>query len=155
MTAFDNALTNVLRHEGQFSNDARDPGGETKFGISKKAYPDLDIPNLTVREAATIYRRDYWTPIKGDQMPEPIAIAIFDAAVNMGVDRAIRIFQQSMGIKVDGILGVTTLKFAARADALSKFTAQRILAYTGIRNFDLYGRGWIIRAVETALEAKA
>ena len=155
MTAFDNALTNVLRHEGGLVDDPRDPGGLTNCGISQRAYPDQDIRNLTAADIAEIYRTGYWLPIKGDKMPESIAIALFDTAVNMGVDKAVRIFQQSMGIKVDGILGVTTLMFAARPDALAKFTAQRILTYTGIRNFDLYGRGWIIRAVETALEAKA
>ena len=86
-------------------------------------------------------------------MPGPIAIALFDASVNMGVDRAVRIFQQAMYLKVDGDLGVISLKAAERSDALLKFTTQRVLVYSGFKNFDLYGRGWIMRAVETALEA--
>lgn len=57
---FEKAVAFVLRHEGGYTNDNRDPGGETKFGISKRAYPSLDIKNLTEEQAKVIYRRDYW-----------------------------------------------------------------------------------------------
>ena len=33
----------ILQTEGGYVNDPADPGGETKYGISKKAYPTVDI----------------------------------------------------------------------------------------------------------------
>ncbi len=60
--SFDQALKFVLEREGGYVNDSSDPGGETKFGISKKAYPNLDIRNLTPELAGAIYKADYWGP---------------------------------------------------------------------------------------------
>jgi len=56
---FERCIAFVLRHEGGYVNDPRDPGGETKYGISKRAYPGLDIKNLTEEQAKEIYRQDY------------------------------------------------------------------------------------------------
>ena len=50
-TTFDQVIDRVLAHEGGYVNDPDDPGGETKYGISKKAYPKIDIKNLTKEEA--------------------------------------------------------------------------------------------------------
>ena len=46
-TTFDEIIDVVLHHEGGYVNDPKDPGGETNYGISKRAYPDVDIKNLT------------------------------------------------------------------------------------------------------------
>ena len=154
MSAFDRALALVLRHEGGLVSDERDPGGLTNFGISQRAYPDLDIRNLKVADAANIYRTDYWDAIKGDQLPEGLSICVFDAAVNMGTDKAIRLLQKACSVQVDGILGPNTLRAASRLpDSVARFSADRAIAYTGIRNFDLYGRGWLRRTIATAMEA--
>ena len=59
-TSFDEIIEVVLHHEGGYVNDPKDPGGETNYGISKRAYPDVDIKNLTEDGAKDIYRRDYW-----------------------------------------------------------------------------------------------
>jgi lysozyme family protein len=154
MTAFDRALALVLRHEGGLVDDPRDPGGLTNCGISQRAYPNLDIRNLSVADIALIYRTDYWDAIKGDQLPEGLAICVFDAAVNMGTDKAIRLLQKACSVQVDGILGSNTLRAASRLpDAVARFSADRAMAYTGIRNFDLYGKGWLRRTIATAMEA--
>lgn len=154
MSAFDRALALVLRHEGGLVDDPRDPGGLTNLGISQRAYPNVDIRSLDQAGAGAIYRRDYWDAIKADQLPEGLAICVFDAAVNMGVDRAIRLLQKACSVQVDGILGPNTLRAASRLpDAVARFSAERALAYTGIRNFDIYGRGWLRRTISTAMEA--
>ncbi|KWT77357.1 glycosyl hydrolase 108 family protein [Candidatus Magnetominusculus xianensis] len=54
------AVRFVLDAEGGYVNDPDDPGGETKYGISKRAYPSLDIKSLTIEDAKRLYRRDYW-----------------------------------------------------------------------------------------------
>lgn len=83
------ALTFSLKWEGgdKYTNDPVDPGGETKYGISKRAYPDVDIKSLTKEEASLIYKRDYWDKAGCEGMEKKLAIAVFDAAVNCGVGR--------------------------------------------------------------------
>ncbi len=87
-TNFDKALEFVLRWEGGYSNDPHDPGGETKFGISKRSYPEVNIKDLTREQAGEIYKRDYWDVMGCDARPSDFALAVFDAAVNCGIARA-------------------------------------------------------------------
>jgi lysozyme family protein len=144
----------VLRHEGGYVNDPRDPGGETRFGISKRAYPDVDILRLTEDEAKAIYRRDYWDKLRPDELPQELAICVFDCAVNMGRDKAIRLLQRACGVAQDGVMGGNTIAAANRlVDPVVRFSAERIIAYTGIRGFDTFGKGWLRRTVSVALEA--
>ena len=152
--SFDRAVEMVLKHEGGYVNDPKDPGGETRFGISKRAYPDVDILRLTEDEAKTIYRRDYWDKLRTDEIPEELAICVFDAAVNMGRDRAVRLLQRACGVAQDGVMGGNTIAAANRlVDPVVRFSAERIIAYTGIRGFDTFGKGWLRRTVAVALEA--
>ena len=87
---FEQCVKFVLDHEGGYVNHPDDPGGETNFGISKRAYPDLDIKNLTIEEAKEIYKRDYWDKIplthSGDYYSLGSAMIMFDTAVNMGIE---------------------------------------------------------------------
>ena len=72
------AISATLAHEGGYVNDPADPGGETKFGISKRAYPDVDIKSLTRQEAEMIYRRVYWEKAGCDKMDNSdLAIVVF------------------------------------------------------------------------------
>ena len=152
--SFEQAVAMVLRHEGGYSNDPRDPGGETRFGISKRAYPDVDILRLTEDEAKAIYKRDYWDKLRPDELPQELAICVFDCAVNMGRDKAIRLLQRACGVAQDGVMGGNTLAAANRlVDPVVRFSAERIIAYTGIRGFDTFGKGWLRRTVSVALEA--
>lgn len=152
------AVELVLQHEGGLVDDPRDPGGLTNFGISQRAYPDVDIRGLTKMKAAEIYHRDYWLPIRGDELPEPVAIVLFDMAVNMGVDRAVRLLQRSLRLPQDGLLGPRTIAAClngTRRTVALNLTAERVIAYTGMRGFDVFGRGWLRRSITTALEANA
>lgn len=94
------ALTFVLKWEGEYSNDPNDPGGETKWGISKKAYPDEDIKNLTRERALEIYATDYWLAAGCDTLPFPANVAVFDTAVNCGVNRAVRWYSDVKNVDV-------------------------------------------------------
>ena len=47
-------IEGVIEKEGGYVNDPDDPGGETKYGISKKAFPKEDIKNLTIVRAKDI-----------------------------------------------------------------------------------------------------
>jgi len=79
---FARAVAFVLHHEGGYVANPADPGGETKYGISKRSYPDLDIAALTEADARAIYYTDYWPTAAN--LPMPLAMVVFDTAVNMG-----------------------------------------------------------------------
>ena len=154
---FDDALPIILRHEGgaTVTDDPRDPGGLTKYGISQRAFPGLDIRSLTEADAAAIYRREYWDRVKCDSLPAHLRLPVFDMAVNMGVVRAITLLQRACGVVQDGLLGPNTIRAAERLpEALARLCAERALAYTGMRGFDTYGRGWLRRTFSVALEAQ-
>lgn len=109
------ALKFILLMEGGYVNDPDDPGGETKYGISKRVYPSLDIKNLTERHAEKIYRNDYWDPCHCDELPEKLAITVFDCAVHQGVKRARRLLQMALRVTVDGYIGPVTIREAHKA----------------------------------------
>ena len=87
---FEVAMKFIFKWEGGYVNDPDDPGGETKFGISKRSYPEVDIKNLTKERAKELYFRDYWnTPgLDLDNFPQDKAIVLMNVAVNMGLGRA-------------------------------------------------------------------
>ncbi len=148
---FMDAMTILLELEGGYVNDPRDPGGETKYGISKRAYPTEDIPNLTVERACTLYKRDYWDPIKADQLPPKVRFAVFDAAVNSGIAQAVKWLQRAAGAQVDGVMGPRTLQKAMEGDPMrltSHLIALRLEFLADNKNFTVYGRGWTKRIVE-------
>src|SRR5690349_15926724 len=80
---FKRGLEFVLQHEGGYVNDPNDPGGETRWGISKIAHPKEDIKNLTKERAAEIYFHEYWLPYAAE-WSWPISICVFDSVVNCG-----------------------------------------------------------------------
>lgn len=106
-------------------NDKDDPGGETKFGISKRSYPDLDIKNITKQQATEIYERDFYNKVRGDDLPVWLALMVADFAVNAGIKPAVAILQRLVNETDDGIMGKKTI-------AACKSKASRTLrqAYT-------------------------
>ena len=151
MGSFDEAIGVVLEHEGGYVNDPADPGGETRYGISKRSYPDVDIASLSLEGAKAIYRRDFWRYDKvEDQL---VATKIFDMAVNMGPVPAHRIVQQACGIQTDGAFGPgTTAAVNARGAALlAELRARAAVHYARIiirtPTSEKYLLGWMRRAV--------
>ncbi|MFA5285008.1 MAG: glycosyl hydrolase 108 family protein [Smithellaceae bacterium] len=75
-------LTLNLEGNATYTNDPDDPGGATKYGISKRYNPDVDVKNLTLKKAKEIYLKKYWIPAGCDNAPFPLDIALFDSQVN-------------------------------------------------------------------------
>lgn len=146
---FDTAFEKLIGHEGGYSNDPHDPGGETKFGISKRAYPALDIRNLTLADAKAIYKRDYWDRAQCDRLPPELAFDVFDAAVNSGIGQAIRWLQRSVGVADDGYVGPLTLGALVRDDDPSavqaRFNGHRLAFMTNLSTWQTFGKGWARR----------
>lgn len=127
---FQIALTKVLSSEGGYVNDSSDPGGETNLGISKRAYPNVDIKSLTPETVAPIYKRDYWDRIAGDNLPSPLNYVAFDCAVNQGVGEAAVLMRAASS--VSGLLRL------------------RLDRYRHSPQWSKYGAGWAGRLVDVA-----
>ena len=154
MSDFTQCFDKIIIAEGGYVNDPTDPGGETNYGISKRAYPNVDIKNLTLEQAKLIYKNDYWDKVRGDEISYPLNLFMFDCAVNQGVDVAIKLLQKTLGVPQDGILGVQTLKAIQKSQGVETgFMANRALRYTGTKNFDKYGFGWLKRIFKITAEA--
>ena len=97
---FDKIIEFTLKYEGGYVNDPDDPGGETKFGISKRSYPNVNIADLTKIDAIKIYERDYWKAVDFGPMDDKVKMALFDTAVNCGAGTARR-FYTSTAAKLD------------------------------------------------------
>ena len=148
MGMFDYFIERVLTHEGGYVNDPRDPGQETRWGISKRAYPQVDIRNLTRAQAVDIYRRDFWQRVRGDELPREFAFQALDAAVNHGIGNAVRWMQRAAGVADDGVIGPVTLAAVQRAqaaDLVLRFNAERLRFYAKLTTFSTFGRGWVNR----------
>lgn len=153
---FEQAFQRVLGSEGGYSNDPRDPGGETKFGISRLAYPGEDIKGMTIERAHEIYRRDYWGPAGCDAVPDGAKLPLFDAAVNSGVKTAIKLLQRACGTSPDGILGPLTLQAVQSMPAprlVARLVGQRLALLVSLPAWPTYSRGWTLRVVDQLLEA--
>lgn len=149
-SGFGNAVEVILENEGGYVNDSRDPGGETKYGISARAFPEIDIKNLTKEEAIEIYKREYWDKIKGDKLPKSIALPVFDMAVNAGVKTSAKLLQKIVGVKQDGIIGNITLGAVSsyKGDINTDFLIERVTYYSKLDNAKIYGVGWVNRAIK-------
>lgn len=163
-TLFDNWFEELRGHEGEYSDDPRDPGNwtggkvgvgkllGTKFGIAANTFPTLDIKNLTLAEAKAIYHVRYWSAVQADALPPALAWITTDAAVNSGVSRAVKWLQTAAGAGVDGILGPATLRAVSAAvsrqgvmTVRSHALAERALFMASLSTFPTYGRGWFRR----------
>lgn len=116
MSNYGKSVTFVLNAEGGLVNASSDHGGMTNFGISSKQYPDLDIANLTRRQAMDIYFRDYWTPGQCEVMSWPVDCVHLDASVNSGIKQSTRFLQEAANVPVDGQLGPITLSAIREMD---------------------------------------
>ena len=154
--SFDKAFALTVGVEGGYVNDPSDPGGETKYGISHRAYPDIDIKALTLDQAKDIYRRDYWQPASCDRMPERIGHLVFDCAVHHGVKTAIKLLQRALKVADDGEFGpITRGTLTARDtnETADLLMAQRMLYLMTCSAWPTYKLGWAKRCFSVARAA--
>jgi lysozyme family protein len=152
MGDFDKAVQFVLsdKIEGGYVNNPADPGGETNFGISKRAHPNVDIKNLTREGAIAIYKREYWDPIGGDDLPAPLDLVLFDSAVNEGPGTAKNHLQAALESQdLTDISGADPLWLA------TDIIFQRLDRYTGLKNWPAFGKGWTRRMLMLYDEIRA
>lgn len=151
---FDACMAEIFTHEGGYVNHPSDPGGETNMGISRRSYPQEDIKGMTRFRASQIYRRDFWNPVKGDDLPAGLDLVAFDPAVNSGVSRGARWLQQALGVTADGKIGPQTLAAARAANAeavIERACALRLAWLRTLPTWKTFGKGWS-RRVESIRE---
>ncbi len=165
---WERSIKEVLRHEGGFQADERDPGnangGATNLGITLNTYrsyrnnPHLtadDLRHIPIGEVYDIYKTRYWDKVRGDQLPSGIDFLVFDFGVNAGVGRAAKMLQNLVGVPADGGIGPQTLR--ATSEVYEENPEQLIVAYTDARaeyyqslpHFPTFGRGWLRRTKES------
>ena len=156
MKNFNEIIEKVLEHEGGYVNDPKDLGGETKYGITKRFYPDVDIKNLTIEQAKEIYKKDYWDKNRVESLPQNLWHIYFDMCVNMGKRTAVKVLQRAAvnkgkGIEVDGGLGPMTIG-ALKGVELDRVRAFRVKYYvdliTARPEQEKFFLGWFRRATE-------
>ncbi len=156
---FEQCFDIVLGKEGGFQKNPKDRGNYvkgrlvgTKYGISARSYPEVDIPNLTVEGAKEIYFRDFWQKMKLHLLDnKELILKVFDMAINAGVAIAVKLLQQIIKTKIDGILGKKTAEAANKEKKIVEmYKEKRIEYYKRICELDpsqkVFLRGWIARA---------
>lgn len=102
MTHYEKCFNLVIGSEGGLTLDPKDRGNwtdgqygtrggvlhGTKYGVSAMSYPRTDIKDLTLSDAQAIFKADFWDELGADELPDALAYAAFDTAVNAGLSRA-------------------------------------------------------------------
>jgi len=161
MSTFEKAFEKIIGLEGGYVNDSSDLGGETKFGISKRTYPHLDIASITLEDAKAIYLRDWWMAYNYDRLQcEEVAIKTFDHSINMGAKNGHKLLQRACRAcgqytKDDGLIGPHTIMAANSCNSKQLISAMKSEA-AGLYRLFIYARkenqkfekGWLRRAYE-------
>ena len=153
------SLAQVLKSEGGYVNNPKDPGGETNMGVTKAAWSTWlkrtilpgEMAQLTHADIIPFYKALYWDKSYCNQLPTGIDYMVFDASVNMGVGQSIRLLQRSLGCVSDGVIGPNTMKAINDADVktlIDKFSAQKEMFYKSLATFATFGKGWLRRVAE-------
>ncbi len=139
-------------HEGEYSDDPFDRGGETMYGITRKVailegyYGDMHL--LPRSKAIEIYKNRYWDVAHCDEVPQLMKYPLFDAAVNSGPTQAIEWLQQALDVGEDGIFGPVTRGALTQCDQLRAslhMQAIRLDDITSYPTWGHHGRGWARR----------
>lgn len=167
---FEPFMKRLLGHEGGYSVDVDDPGNwtggkkgagrllGTKYGIAANTFPNLDIKNLTWPQAVEIYRKQYAKPIRFDDLPHGVDIAILDYAINSGAAKAVKSAQAALGVIQDGVVGVKTLEAlqtASYARLVEQICDERLAFMRKLSTWPKYKNGWTRRVNDVRKAALA
>lgn len=133
-------LTQLLRDEGGYTNNPNDKGGPTNFGITITDYKKyinpqgtaIDVKNMTVDQAKSIYKTKYWDTVDGDNLPSGVDYCVFDYGVNSGVSRALKVKNQFKDV-TDSV------------ELINKICDERLNFMRNIRggkDWAVFGKGW-------------
>jgi lysozyme family protein len=164
MNDFKECLELVLKSEGGYVDDPRDPGGMTNLGVTKRSLEewlghDVDekfMRNLTPEMAAPFYEQKYWRPCYAGVLPRGLNLLMFSMAVNTGPGRAVKLLQSAIGCVSDGVIGQRTRELISAsniATLIVKFSETRREYYRQLKTFPVFGKGWLARVDREEREA--
>ena len=159
---FKECLDLVLKSEGGWVNHKDDPGGETNLGVTKRVWeeyvghPVESLKKLTKEDVAPLYEQKYWRPCYGEVLPRGLDFVVFSMGINAGPGRSIKLLQLSVGCVPDGVIGPTTrglISDSNSATLIAKFSESRREYYRSLKNFPIFGKGWLSRVDREESEA--
>ena len=156
---FEHCLALVLKHEGGYVNNPKDPGGMTNLGVTKRVWEEWvghevtesDMRALGPTDVAPLYKKNYWDKCQGDDLPTGVDFAVFDFSVNSGVGRACKFLQKCVGVPTDGAIGPATLAAVNKMNArelATKLCEDRVAFLQSLPTWATFGNGWGRRIVE-------
>lgn len=163
---FEQSLALVLKSEGGFVNNPRDPGGMTNLGVTKATYErwingsatEAQMRALTPADVEPIYREWYWDGVRGDDLPLGVDYCVFDFAVNSGIGTATRMLQDAAGVVPDGKLGPVSMAAVLKAkprDLIDMMQTLRLGYLRKISTWPTFGKGWSKRVQDVTTAALA
>ncbi len=119
MNHFQEAFSRTMEHEGGYSDNPQDYGGETFRGISRIYFPDWAGWHLVDRYrinpklqgfkksgidelVESFYRTNFWNRMHGDKVAgisSEVAYELFDTAVNLDVPDAVKFLQIALNMQ--------------------------------------------------------
>ncbi|MFP3638105.1 glycoside hydrolase family 108 protein [Paraburkholderia sp. SIMBA_054] len=160
MSSFDDAFDALIGNEGGYSNNPKDPGGETMWGVTARvaraygyAGPMKDLPRDTAKEIA---KKLYWDPLSLDAFDLRVAFQIFDANYNGG--HPVIWMQGAAGAKVDGLIGPNTIAAVQATDPLRfmlRWNSLRLKYFTSLKTWLDFGKGWADRVANNLWKGAA
>lgn len=139
----------VMRAEGGYVNNPQDPGGETKYGITKRDYPHLDIKNITPEDARAVFKNNYYDAVGGDVLAKintGLAAHAADMAYNAGPNAAIKLLYDVAGLpRQNKITPALIDSLDSSTDIVKNYSAARLKYYSNLGNAPTFLKGWTNR----------
>lgn len=150
---FARSLALVLKSEGGWSDNPKDPGGATMKGVTLANFRRYvqanatkdDLRHITDAQIATVYRRFYWDAVRASDLPDGVDYATFDFAVNSGPGRAAKYLQMTVGVTQDGEIGPATLravKARPTSAIINSLCDLRLAFLKRLATWPTFGKGW-------------
>jgi len=157
---FDDAFARLMGHEGGFSNNPKDPGKATMWGVTEavaraNGYTG-DMRDLPQEFARKVYRKLYWDKPGIVNLPSSVQFDVFDGAVNSGPAQAIKWLQRAVGVDDDGVIGHITIKACTMLPAgvvAARYNGERLQFMTKLKTWPVFGAGWARRIASNLMEA--
>ena len=161
---FEDCLALVLKSEGGFVQNPKDPGGATNLGVTKATYEAYvgrsvsvdEIKALTPETVGPLYKAMYWDKIAGDNIALGLDYALFDFAVNSGPRQATKFIQNIASVPADGMMGNRTVQQLANldpSDCITRLCSERLQFLKQLNTWDTFGKGWSKRVSDVQKRA--
>ena len=153
---FEKALALILKSEGGYVNNPKDPGGMTNLGVTKRVWEEWvghEVTEQTMRDltpaiVGPMYKAKYWDKVSGDLLPSGVDYCVFDAGINSGVGRACKWLQACVKVEVDGVIGQKTLDAVTAfsdVELISDYNKRRLSFLLDLDTWPTFGKGWTNR----------